>query len=114
MPGAYELGICPTPARTCTQTDQAAVVLSLGEVDNLWDESLGTIRISINQQGNVYKPQPVGKGIKETNQDEPKDSLDATQYLRKHYPKGTVRGEPIVGGVVESSVVCKRRTKVNI
>ena len=51
MPGAYELGICPTLARTRTQPDQAAVVLSLGEVDNLWDKSLGAIKISISQQG---------------------------------------------------------------
>ena len=63
--------------------------------------------------GNVYKLQSIGKGIKETNQDGPKDSLDATQYLRKHNPKGTVQVESIVG-VVESSVVCKRRAKVNI
>ena len=76
-----------------------------------------TIRINMNQRGqmltfvgNMYKLQIIGKGIKETNQDESKDSLDASQYLRS---KGTICVGSIVG-VVESSVICKRRRTVNI
>ena len=53
LPRAYELGICLAPAQTRTRPGKGAVVLSLGEVDNLWDESLGAIRISIISEAKV-------------------------------------------------------------